>query len=304
MTPLTERPLTAENAAGLQALLREPGLVGSYEQISRPAGVLDLLADPHLDHAGAQVAYADGAAVGFRLPVVFAGDEPRWALLMLGVAERWRRRGIGSVLLARARERLRAHPDAPPRELCVAGWLPNAAAEGFAARRGFRPARTFWLMERPLGGAPQPAWPADVEIRAYDGSEAALADWTEAYNDSFAQHYHFVPATLEYTRSLVAQGLFEPEALLLAYRGGRCVGYVRSLRLEERGEVGILGVVSEARGIGLGRALLRASVRWLEERRAPRVTLMVDGDNENALRLYRQEGFAVARTRQIWSREP
>jgi mycothiol synthase len=304
MTAFTERPLTAETAGELQTLLREPGLAASYEQLSRPDGVADLLADPHLDAAGAHGAYVDGAAAGFRLLLTFAAAEGPWALVMLGVAERCRRRGIGSALLARTRERLLARPGAPPRELCLAGWLPDAAAEGFAARHGFRPARTFWLMERPLGGAAAPQWPAGIEIRIYDGSEAALVDWMDAYNDSFAEHYHFVPATLETTRALVAQSLFLPEALLLAYRGGRCVGYVRSLLLEQRGEVGILGVVAAARGLGLGRALLRASVRWLEERRSPRVTLMVDGDNENALRLYRQEGFAVARTRQIWSREP
>jgi ribosomal protein S18 acetylase RimI-like enzyme len=32
------------------------------------------------------------------------------------------------------------------------------------------------------------------------------------------------------------------------------------------------------------------------------VTLLVDGENENALRLYRSEGFEVARTRAVFSR--
>ena len=304
MHPLPSRPLTAANAADLQALLREPALAGHYEQISRPDGVADLLADPHLDAGGARVAYEGGRAAGFCLPLVFTDVAAPWAMLMLGVAERCRRRGLGSALLAEAAERLRAHPAGPFGELCLAAWRPNPAAEGFLARHGFRRARTFWLMERPLGEVPAPAYPPGVEIRGYDGSEAALADWTAAYNDSFAAHYHFVPATLEFTRALVAQSLFDPAGLLLAYRDGRCVGYVRSLLLEARGEVGILGVTREARGIGLGRALLRAGVRWLEARGAPRVTLMVDGDNENALRLYRQEGFEVARTRDIHARVP
>ncbi|TMQ68516.1 MAG: GNAT family N-acetyltransferase [Candidatus Eisenbacteria bacterium] len=56
-----------------------------------------------------------------------------------------------------------------------------------------------------------------------------------------------------------------------------------------------------ARGIGLGRALLRWAVGWLERKEAPRAWLMVDGDNESALRLYRSEGFEVTRTRHVWS---
>ena len=57
-----------------------------------------------------------------------------------------------------------------------------------------------------------------------------------------------------------------------------------------------------ARGIGLGRALLRWGVAWLERESALPVTLMVDGANEGALALYRSEGFAVTRTRRAWAR--
>jgi ribosomal protein S18 acetylase RimI-like enzyme len=32
------------------------------------------------------------------------------------------------------------------------------------------------------------------------------------------------------------------------------------------------------------------------------VTLVVDGENEGALRLYRSEGFEVTRTRRLWGR--
>ena len=72
--------------------------------------------------------------------------------------------------------------------------------------------------------------------------------------------------------------------------------------LPGRGEVATLGVVPEARGIGLGRALLRWGVGWLEHQAAPRVTLTVDGENEGALSLYRSEGFETVRKREIWSR--
>lgn len=91
-----------------------------------------------------------------------------------------------------------------------------------------------------------------------------------------------------------------PDGLMLAYRDGACAGFCRTSLEAEGGEVAILGVAPEARAIGLGRALLRWGVRWLIEAGAKRVTLLVDGENDTALRLYRSEGFDVARTREIW----
>jgi mycothiol synthase len=304
MTALVERPLDAESIAALYGLLRQPTLASQFEMLARPRGVEDELAGPFLDRDGARVAYLEGEAVGFRMSVVLPGATGRWAMVWLGVAERRRRAGIGSALLAGALARLGALPGAarPPEEICLASWLPNEPALAFAARHGFRRSRTYWLMERPLGAPPTPRWPAGVEVRVYDGSAETLADYHAVYNESFARHYHFVPTTLEDTRAQTAQGHFLPAGVLLAYRNGRCAGFVRSMLLPQRGEVGVVGVIPEARGVGLGRALVRASARWLEEHGAPRVTLQVDGENENALGLYRQEGFAVARTREFWSR--
>ena len=77
---------------------------------------------------------------------------------------------------------------------------------------------------------------------------------------------------------------------------------MRLAPLEARPEVAVLGVVPEWRGRGLGRALLRHGSRWLRDRGFERVMLQVDGENERALTLYRQERFEIVRTRQVWSR--
>ena len=53
----------------------------------------------------------------------------------------------------------------------------------------------------------------------------------------------------------------------------------------------VLGVSPGARGTGLGKALLDASIRLLLERGAKTVDLGVMANNENALRLYRGTGF-------------
>lgn len=70
----------------------------------------------------------------------------------------------------------------------------------------------------------------------------------------------------------------------------------------DHGEVHSIGVAPEARGVGLGRALLRWGVGWLQRQGAPAVRLVVDASNESALGLYHSEGFEVTRARRIWER--
>jgi ribosomal protein S18 acetylase RimI-like enzyme len=42
-------------------------------------------------------------------------------------------------------------------------------------------------------------------------------------------------------------------------------------------------------------------VGWLERSTRDPVTLLVDGENDNALGLYRSEGFEVTKSRRIWA---
>ena len=93
---------------------------------------------------------------------------------------------------------------------------------------------------------------------------------------------------------------FHPSGLLLAYRDGRCVGFCRCALHERFGDVDVLGVIPEARGIGLGRGLVRWGTAWLLEHDAPDVRLTVDGENTRAADLYRSEGFEIMKTRHIW----
>jgi len=171
-----------------------------------------------------------------------------------------------------------------------------------AERLGYRHDRWFWLMQRYRSGAPpEPAWPEDVTVRTFDGSDAMLADWNAAYNDSFADHYRFVRSPIENTRKQAAKPGFRADGLLLAYRDGQVAGFCRNELFAGRGEIGTLGTVRAARGIGLGRALLRWGVGWLERACELPVTLLVDGENDGALSLYRSEGFEVTRTRRLWA---
>jgi len=289
----------------LRELVSHASLRDEFRWLAAPGGLEDHFTDPYSGPELRRIARVDGAPVGFSFAFVLPSGPSPWAMVRIGILEAFRRRGLGSRLLAESVAAL--EPAKTTRglgELDLSAWTPNPAVEGFAARHGFRPVRTFWKMVRPraAAGPPAPAWPAGIEVRTYDGSERALGEWNEAYNAAFAEHWHFVPAELEHSRAITRLAHFRSAGLVLAYRDGRCVGFCRNALRGREGEVALLGTVPEARGIGLGRALLRWSVAWLEAQGAEPVELGVDGENEGALGLYRAEGFTIERTRAFWSR--
>ncbi|WP_405917316.1 GNAT family N-acetyltransferase [Streptomyces sp. NBC_00728] len=92
---------------------------------------------------------------------------------------------------------------------------------------------------------------------------------------------------------------FGPRDHLVAELAGRPVGYIRlgfptplACNAHVRQILG-LAVAEEARGAGVGRALLRAVREEARRQGARRITLRVLGHNTPARRLYESEGFVV-----------
>lgn len=90
-----------------------------------------------------------------------------------------------------------------------------------------------------------------------------------------------------------ALALREAQSSVLVARGeGGITGSAMVGFDGHRGWIYYLAVAPEARRSGLGRALMAAAERWLRERGAPKLQLMVRGDNTAALGFYEALGLA------------
>ena len=102
-----------------------------------------------------------------------------------------------------------------------------------------------------------------------------------------------------FIRSIHARPDFDPAGVLLvapAAEPARFIGLCRTLSLpgddgQQRGEIGIVGLIPDWRGRGLGRQLVRWGVGYLRSIGHDEVELSVEARNARALDLYTAEGF-------------
>ncbi|MCC6074577.1 GNAT family N-acetyltransferase [Pseudomonas sp. GCM10022188] len=114
----------------------------------------------------------------------------------------------------------------------------------------------------------------------------------------FAQEAEFCPDRAAQTRGLAAI-IADPRVgeILVAVENGRVQAMVNLLYTVSTAlgaRVALLEdmvVDTEARGGGLGSALLEAAIAHAEQRGCGRITLLTDGDNQAAQRFYRRHGF-------------
>ncbi len=159
-------------------------------------------------------------------------------------------------------------------------------------RRGWVVTRALHEMRRSLPLLHEAPLPPGVRL---DGFEPGVdeAAWLAANNAAFDGHPENGALTLEDLEHKVAQPWFDPAGLLMARSGGRLVGSCwTKLHPGGLGEIYIIGVRPEARGRGLGLALVVAGLEDLHSRQgASAAMLYVDEANEEGLRLYRGLGF-------------
>lgn len=89
--------------------------------------------------------------------------------------------------------------------------------------------------------------------------------------------------------------------LIAASATDQPLGYV-SCHLEparQQGQIGLVGVGAGVRGKGIGKNLVLAALDWFRTHEAREVTVVTQGNNRAAQRLYQQCGF-ISRDLQLW----
>jgi mycothiol synthase len=220
-----------------------------------------------------------------------------------------RRLGLG-LRLVRA---LVAEAGDRPLRLWAHGDLPAAAR--LAATAGFERVRALWQMRRSLQarlGRPQLA--EGVTIRTFVVGQDE-DDWTRVNSRAFVRHPEQGAWTREDLDLREREPWFDPNGFFLAERDGKLIGFhwtkihgpgdatpdrddradgnhgLAAHAHEPIGEVYVVGVDPDARGIGLGRALTLVGMRYLSSRGLFQVMLYVDESNTPAIGLYESLGF-------------
>ncbi len=163
------------------------------------------------------------------------------------------------------------------------------------------PDREFYRMARSLlTDIPAPEFPAGFTVRPLQG-ETEVTAWVELFNQSFIDHWNFIPLTVSDRLHWLQDSCYQPELDLVAISpDGTLAAFCYNLinhpenqlmgRLE--GWIGDLGTRRGFRRLGLGRAMLLTGLHALRSQGMETAVLGVDAQNPSgALKLYQSVGF-------------
>lgn len=120
--------------------------------------------------------------------------------------------------------------------------------------------------------------------------------WLRLYNESFWS----VPNSATYGEEELEQLLTDQYRCGFALAQGEIVGIYELGFKKENPEIGSIGIQSQKRGRGLGRALLLTLMDELAELGYSKCWLQVSTANTNAYQLYQEVGFTLDRILSSW----
>ncbi|MEU8674349.1 mycothiol synthase [Streptomyces sp. NPDC048560] len=194
-------------------------------------------------------------------------------------------RALGAALLASTGKRLRV-------------WAHGgkSAARHLAQVLGLSLFRELRQLRRPLAGSviAEPVLPPGVTIRTFVPGEDDAA-WLAINRAAFAHHPEQGSLTQRDLDDRKAEPWFDPKGFFLAERDGELIGFhwTKVHAEEQIGEVYVVGILPEAQGGGLGKALTAIGLRHLASEALPTAMLYVDADNVAALKVYERMGFVT-----------
>lgn len=158
-------------------------------------------------------------------------------------------------------------------------------------RMTLRRAAAGTLEQSGLGGA------ATVLVRPYHRDDGPMLEAIARVSHRHSRFYsdrHFPRAACDalYAAWIAKSCDGDADAVRVAERGGRPVGYITCHRdAAGGGTIGLLAVWPEARGEGIGQHLVRDALAWFTANGVARLSVVTQGRNRAAQRLYQRCGF-------------
>ena len=293
------RPITSDDFPALAAFLAddETHLFGHPSRVG-VADVTAWLSGPDL--AGDTWLFEDDG----RLVAAGWVEKHRDTGIAIGIVHRDRRgRGLGSELVDRSEERLRA---LAVERIHAVTLAPDVAAEPLLTGRGYREIRRFWEMTIELGDdpPPEPQLPEGLRIEPFSAEHARA--FHGALEEAFEDHWEFQPTPFEeWWERQTAKPDHDPSLWFLVRTGEDVVAATRNdPERSGGGWIGAIGVRRAWRGRGLAKALLLHSFGDFHRRGQRRVGLGVDSENPTgATKLYESVGMTVDSEQVVWEKE-
>lgn len=268
--------------------------------------------DPRRDYLVAEVADR-----------IVATSEIGWADTTAGVRHyhsvgyvepAWRRRGLGSELMARNEARLReiarAHGRDGPAMLTTWCYEGDAGGRILAEAHGYEPARTYRSMVRPdLDDITVPPLPDGIEVRPL--TEDLHRPLWDAMAEAFRDHDGGHDVDDAAFRRHFGDPDFDPDLAIVAFDGDAVaagvLGFIdpaaNELHGQARGWTDPIFTRRPWRRRGLAGALLARALVALREKGMTSAQLEVDAENPNrAFSLYERHGFVATVTATEWRR--
>lgn len=315
MSDFHVRPMTRDDAAGVNDLLAAAEAVDHTEEHYLVEDVVEELENPMIDlERDWLLVERVGQIVGQTRLMPRAPADGKVSLGVDGVVHPdHRRTGIGShvmpLMVARAHEYARERGLAP----VVTGSGPSAITdlESLFRRNGLRAERWSFVMQADLHtegiGSEPPAVPDGYTLSTWEGVDQE--ELRTAHNRAFVGHYGFTPWSADMWRQWVSGSRnFRPElSLVLRDGSGAVAAYIQTSEfdavIEATGKrdafVGKVGTAPEHRRRGLASLLLRTALCRYREAGFDQSSLDVDSENPTgAPGIYEAAGF---RTTQRWT---
>ncbi|GMQ85442.1 MAG: hypothetical protein BMS9Abin07_1008 [Acidimicrobiia bacterium] len=221
-----------------------------------------------------------GRLVVVSVAALHDGDDPHWALEVATAGDR-RQPSAERAALSAAESTI-------PAGAQTSLWVQRAEQQEAAEALGYAESRRVLRMDGAL--PPDPGTAPGVTLGTVSGTDDE--EMIAVHNRAFAGHREVSGMTTGRLAELRSMPWYNPDGVITAKIANQLVGFCwTKLHGDGTGEVYLLAVDPDHAGKGLGESLAASGFVMLRSSGARRAMLWVDGDNEQAIALYRRLGL-------------